>query len=315
MDVLSDIFETLSLRGSFYFRTEFSAPWAVAVPAFARAARFHLVIEGRCHIRLASGADIVLNTGDLLMIPYGQAHVLADAPGRDAPPLETVLEQAGYNGEGVLVCGGGAPSATTRMVCGHFNFIEKADHPLIQAFPEYFVITPVTRAKNPWLDEMLRLIVRRVFSEGPGAIATILRLSEIIFIETIRASGEQSPALRQILSAFQDPQIGKAIQTIHRRSEQHWTVASLALEVGMSRTQFAERFKEMIGDGPLGYLTNWRLQRAQALLTQSRLSVREVARRSGYASAAAFTRAFRQKFGEPPTAQREARVATRAGSE
>ncbi|WP_181171305.1 helix-turn-helix domain-containing protein [Mesorhizobium sp. B2-5-9] len=189
------------------------------------------------------------------------------------------------------------------------------DHPLIQAFPEYFLITPVTRAKNPWLDEMLRLIVRRVFSEGPGAIATILRLSEIIFIETIRASGERSPALRQILSAFEDPQIGKAIQTIHRRSEQNWTVASLALEVGMSRTQFAERFKEMIGDGPLGYLTNWRLQRAQGSVNPVPTQLREVARRSGYASAAAFTRAFRQKFGEPPTAQREARVATRAGSE
>lgn len=304
MDVLDDILATLDLKGALYFRTDFSAPWAVTVPDLSQAARFHLVVQGHCRVEFESGTALDLGAGDLVLIPRGRTHVLADSEGRNAPALETVLDQTGYQGEGVLVVGEGDPNATTQMVCGHFTFRRGADHPILSALPEYILATPALRAKEPWLDEMLRLVVRRAFSEEIGSIASVTRLSEIVFIELLRVGITQSPELKSVLEAFQDRQIGRALQFIHAQPSVHWTVESLASEVGMSRTRSAERFSQMMGKGPMAYLSDWRLQKALSLLDDTRRSVQTVATESGYHSPAAFTRAFSGKFGLAPTEYR-----------
>ncbi len=303
-DVLSDIFETIRLRATLYFRTDYSPPWAVTVPAYAKAARFHLVIQGRCHVALASGRTADIGPGGLILIPRGQEHTLADSPGRTPAPLERVIEESGYDGSGAFVVGRGDSSASTQMVCGHFGFTEGADHPLLRALPELIVMTPADRARHALLDETLRLVARRVFSEGLGAAAAISRLSEVFFIEAVRASIEQCPELARVIEAMTDAQIGRALELMHKDAGKPWTVESLALEVGMSRSRFAERFSALMGDGPMSYLADWRLQRALVLLGQPRVSVQEVAARVGYLSAAAFTRAFSQKFGAPPSDHR-----------
>jgi AraC family transcriptional regulator, activator of mtrCDE len=302
MDVLDDVLDTLNLKGAFYFRTDFSSPWAVTVPDLRQAARFHLVVQGRCHVGFPSGASADIGPGDLVLIPRGQSHILADVAGREAPPLETVL--AGYDGRGVLVVGTGDSSATTQMVCGHFTFRAGADHPILRALPEYLVTTNAMRARRPWLDDILRLVVRQVFSDTIGSTATVTRLSEIVFIELLRVGIGQSAGLRSVLEAFQDQQIGGALQLIHAEPERSWTVESLAASVGMSRSRFAERFSDLMGAGPMSYLTDWRLQKALSLLDDARCSVQQVASRTGYQSPAAFTRAFTGKFGLAPTEYR-----------
>lgn len=304
MDVLNDILDTLNLKGALYFRTDFSAPWAVAVPALGQAARFHLVVQGRCHVGFATGATVDLMPGDMVLIPRGGAHILADSAGRPAPPLETVLELSGYQGEGVFVLGKGDPEASTQMICGHFTFRGGADHPLLRALPDHIVVTNATRAREPWLDEALRLVSRRMFSEEIGSPAAVTRLSEIVFIELLRVGIGQSPELGAILAALADPQIGRILRLLHTAPQEPWTVASMAQAIGMSRSRFAERFRELLGTGPMSYLSDWRLQKALALLDDSRCSVQQVARRTGYRSAAAFTRAFAEKFGVPPTEYR-----------
>lgn len=300
MDVLNDIFDTLNLRGALYFRTDFSPPWAVEVPDLSQAARFHQVIQGSCHVSFASGESLDLMPGDLVLIPRGRAHVLADRAGRPAPPLENLLEQVGYDGEGVLVVGEGNPQASTQLICGHFTFRSGADHPILRALPEYLLTTAAVRAQEPWLDEMLRLVARRVFSDEIGAPASVRRLSEIVFIELLRAGIAQSPALKAVIEAFRDHQIGRALELIHARPGDAWTVESLAAQVGMSRSRFAERFSDLMDQGPMAYLADWRLQKALALLDQSRHSVQHIARQTGYRSPAAFTRAFSGKFGLAP---------------
>ena len=304
-DVLSDIFETIRLRATLYFRTDYSPPWAITVPAYRETARFHLVVQGRCHIGLASGRSVDIGPGDLIVILRGQEHVLSDVAGRTPAPLERVLRDSGYDGSGVFVVGARNPSASTQMVCGHFGFAEGADHPLLRALPEVIVMTPADRARAPLLDETLRLVVRRVFSEGLGAAAAIARLSEVFFIETVRASVAQCPELRRVIGAMTDPQVGKALELMHKDARHPWTVESLAHGVGMSRSRFADRFAELMNDSPMSYLADWRLQRALALLGRSGFSVQEVANKVGYRSAAAFTRAFAQKFGAPPSAFRQ----------
>lgn len=305
MDILNDILDTLALKGALYFRTDFSPPWSVTVPELGQAARFHLVVQGQLHVRFQSGDQAILNTGDMVLIPHGAQHVLSDSPVEEAPPLETVLADVGYDGSGVLTVGEGNPSAATQLLCGHFNFRDQADHVLLRALPDYMVTNASARATNPWLDDIIRLATRRIFSDSLGTDASVVRLSEMMFIELLRQGVEQGALYNARLEAFTDTHIGKALEHIHRAPDKAWTVEALASEVGMSRSSFAERFKTVLGMGPMTYLTDWRLQKAIALLDDSQFSVQQIANQTGYRSPAAFTRAFADKFGQTPTLYRQ----------
>jgi AraC-like DNA-binding protein len=309
MGVLSDILDVLQLRGTLYFRTAFSPPWSVAVPAQGRAARFHLVAQGRCHVCIGEACDIVLNPGDLVLIPNGAAHVLCDPPHTSPAPLDDVLWQSGYSGEGVLVYGGEpAPDADTKLICGHFSFAERADHPLLRALPSHLLVTAEHRARAPWLDELMRLITRQMFAGPPGVTASVMRLSEALFIEVIRTCTDQDEALRKVIEAMGEPRIGRALSLMHRGIERDWTLDGIAREVGMSRSRFADQFHALMGCAPMSYLSDLRLQKAMNLLAGTGDPVQTVATRVGYQSPAAFSRAFSQRYGRSPSDIRRAIV-------
>lgn len=300
MNILDDILSTLNLKGTLYFRTDLSPPWAVTVPNLEQAARFHLCVQGTCLVGFGNGEYAELKPGDLILIPRGRSHTLSCTPVDEAPPLETVLSDAGYDGRGVLVVGKGDRNASTQLICGHFTLRDGADHPLLRALPDYLLTCSATRAREVWLDEVLRLLTRRMFSEGDIAEATITRLSEVCFIELLRLGVGSTPEMASILTALTDRQIGKALQLMHREADKPWTVGSLASEVGMSRSSFADRFRELMGMGPMSYLSEWRLQKALSLLEDTGCSVQQAAAGTGYQSPAAFTRAFTTRFGYSP---------------
>lgn len=304
MDVLNDILDTLDLKGALYFRTDFSPPWAVTVPDLEEAARFHLVVHGRCNVRIGEAVPIDLYPGDLILIPRGRSHILADTPEREPQRLENMIADTGFTGTGAFAVGQGDATASTKMICGHFTFRRGADHPMLRALPDHLRITSADRAGNPWLDETLRLVARRVFSDEIGAPAAVTRLSEIVFIELLRVGIDQCKELRAIVGALQDSQIGRALEIVHAEPGKPWSVESLGAAVGMSRSRFAERFSELVGMGPMAYLSDWRLQKALSLLSASRISVQEIAVAAGYRSPAAFSRAFSGKFGVAPTEYR-----------
>jgi len=304
-DLLSDVFETIRLKGTLYFRTDCSPPWAITVPAYEQAARFHFVIQGCCHVSLASGSNVVLEPGDVVLIPRGREHVLADRLGRVPAPLERVIQESGYDGKGAFVIGKSDPQATTQMVCGHLGFSQGADHPLLGALPDVILITQPDRDRYPLLDESLRLVARRALSDEVGAAASIARLSEVFFIEAVRASVERHPPLANVMTAMTDLHIGRALELVHKTPGDPWTVETLAKASGMSRSRFAEQFAELVGVAPMAYVTEWRLQKALARLSSSKASVKEVSAQAGYQSAAAFARAFSQRFGIPPTDTRD----------
>jgi len=300
VDILSDIFDTIRLRGTLYFRTDYAPPWAVTVPAYEQAARFHLIVEGRCHVALDEGPEADLGPGDLVVITRGREHVLSDTAGRAPAPLEEVMKRSGYNGTGVFAVGSAQAGTSTQMVCGHLNFTRGADHPLLRALPPLIVLRPTDRARHQLLDETLRLVARRAFTDSLGAAASISRLSEVFFIEAVRACIGEHEELSQIIGAMTDTFVGKALACIHEDPAQPWTVESLAQTAGMSRSRFAERFTELVGVSPMAYVTEWRLQKALARLTDSDANVKVVAAEVGYQSAAAFTRAFANRFGVTP---------------
>ena len=304
MDILDDILKTLDMRGALYFRTDFNGDWGTTVPDFEQAARFHLVVQGICHVTFPSGDHIQLSAGDLVLIPNGTTHVLSNSGLVDAPPLEKTLEDVGYDGSGVLTVGTGNPSAATQMICGHFTFRKGAEHPMLSNLPEYIHVTGADRANEPWLDDALRLVGQRMFSGDAGSTATVTRLSEIVFIELIKSKLVQSDDNQALLSALKDPNISQALNAIHQQTGEQWTVDSLAQHIGMSRSRFSDRFSQLMGVGPMRYLANWRLQKALVMLDEERSSVQQIALLSGYQSTAAFTRAFANKFGSPPTAYR-----------
>ena len=304
MDLLDDIFNTLNLKGALYFRTDFSAPWGVTVPELGGAARFHLVIQGRCHIRVNQQHSLELTAGDLILIPRGMSHVLAHSGKARTPPLEKVLADNDYTGDGILTVGAGDPRASTQMVCGHFTFRDQAKHPILDTLPDYLLMSNSCRAKHTLLDEVLRLIARRIFDDQLGSAASVTRLSEIVFIELLRSGLGDATNPQPFLTALDDPKIGKSLQLIHTEPESAWTVETLASQVAMSRSRFAHRFNQLVGLGPMAYLSDWRLQKALSLLDDSRLSVQQVASQTGYRSASAFTRAFSGKFGVAPTEYR-----------
>lgn len=300
MDVLTDIFDTLDLKGVLYFRTDFSPPWSVEVPDLVDAARFHLVVQGNCHVTLPSGDVVSLGPGDLILIPRGQSHILSHEITHQAPSLETVLADLGYDGNGVLIAGNGSEQASTKMVCGHLTFRRGADHPILHTLPDYIYTTAGDRAREPLLDEMLRLISRRIFVEDLGSAASLTRMSEIVFIELVRAGIGRDQKLSTMVSAFRDKYIGQALELIHKRTSEPWTVETIAREIGMSRSRFSDRFSNLLEVSPMAYLSEWRLQKALTLLEDWRCSIQQVSNQVGYQSPAAFTRAFSKRFGESP---------------
>ena len=306
MDILTDIFNTLDLKGALYFRTDFSSPWSVEVPDLEDAARFHLVVQGQCHVSLPTGESVTLGAGDMILIPRGQSHVLADHETKSAPSLETVLDDLKYDGNGVLIAGQGDDAASTKMVCGHFTFRRGAEHPVLNLLPNCIRTTAGDRAREPLLDEILRLISRRIFIEDLGSEASITRMSEIVFIELVRAGIGSDERLSSMINSFRDKYIGHALELIHSRTPEPWTVESLGREVGMSRSRFSDRFTELMGISPMAYLAEWRLQKSLTLLDDLRTSVQQVSNTIGYQSPAAFTRAFSKRFGESPSQYQKA---------
>ncbi|MEM7669739.1 MAG: AraC family transcriptional regulator, partial [Pseudomonadota bacterium] len=249
---------------------------------------------------VADEGAMTLGPGDMILVPRGRPHVIADKSGRPAEALETVLQRAGYDGRGVLRLPGNDSEAATRLVCGHFSFRRYADHPVLSALPSHLVVTPEMRRASAWLDDLLRMICQRVTEGELGAAASVRRLSEIVFIEVIRGSVATGGPLGRVLAGFGDPQIGRALELIHAEPQRSWSVESLATEVAMSRSAFADRFRDLVGMSPIRYLSEWRLQKALADLSELGPTIQQVAGQAGYQSAAAFSRAFSARFGVSP---------------
>lgn len=306
MDLLSDVLSQLRFRGTLYFRTSFTSPWGVRVPAYDQVARFHLVHRGNCLIRI-EGVDqlIPLSQGDLIVVTKGARHTLFCDPVREdeALPLEDVVERSGFSGSGALVYGGEpGTNNETQLVCGHFAFDSDARHPLIDALPPYVHLTSYADRSDGWLEHTIRMIGSEAGRDLPGGDIIALKLAEIIFAQALRAylSTADAPGL----AGFADPRLTRALTSLHAEPSRDWTLDELASAAGMSRTAFAEKFAESMSVTPMAYLTRWRMLLARARLRDTPEPVPAIAEEVGYRSEAAFGRAFKKIFGVPPARYR-----------
>jgi AraC family transcriptional regulator, activator of mtrCDE len=306
MDTLSAMLEAVRIRGSVYFWASFAPPWGVRVPEFEHVVRYHVVLRGHCWVRVdGSDEPICLQAGDLVAVPHGRPHTLSDKPKGPYTTLDRLLQQNPLTGDGALLVGDQDAGLQTRLVCGHFaHEADDDEHPLFRWLPPFIVVRGVASSETRWLDDMLRFISREVAASGPGTTAIVARLSEILFVQTLRSHVAAQPDQAVGWAGFLDPNLGRALARIHEDPGRRWSLPALAKLAGLSRTAFSVRFLRMMGMTPFDYLTRWRMTCAKQQLRTSTRSVADTALELGYQSEAAFHRAFTRHYGVGPGAFR-----------
>lgn len=303
LDLLSDILTNLSMRGTLYFRTSFTSPWGVAVPAYENVARFHYAHRGGCLVAVSGGDDhVTLAQGDLIIIPHGASHELfcEYKPDQTIMRLDTVLEESGYDGSGVLVYGGDEPNSETQLICGHFSFEKHARHVLIERLPPYIHLKNYGESAGRWMEATLRLIGDEAGGQRMGGDLIALKMSEAILAQAIRSYFESSDALSQGLGAFADVHLQRVLDAFHKAPAKPWSVETLAQAAGMSRTSFAVLFQKKMVMTPMQYVTSWRMEIAKRLLSNPVTTLTDAAEGAGYASDSAFSRVFKKETGLTP---------------
>ena len=300
---MGEALHLLRMSGTFYCRCEFTAPWALTLPPFHDSLMFHVVTSGRCRLEVEEEAPCALQAGDLALVPHGTGHQLLGEFGVPAPGLfDLPRELLGQRYE-VRRHGGGGEETT--LICGVVRFDHPAARHLIEALP---AMIHVERGGSPhleWIQSTVRLIAAEAREPRPGGETVITRLADVLVIQAIRAWIERDPAARTgWLGALRDRQVGRALTLVHRDPARAWTVGELAGEVAMSRSAFAARFNDLVGEPPMHYVTRWRMQVAVTSLREGAVSVGELAVRLGYGSEAAFSRAFKRFVGSSPGALR-----------
>jgi len=311
MDVLSEVLKAVKLDGAVFFNGEFSTPWCAREPDACTMATylsvqskhviiFHLVTEGNAYISLERDARRVpLVSGDIVVLPHGQAHVMGNGP--PVTPMETAAQLSRIVSEGLRLYRFGRGGEVTKLICGYMTCDPQLSRMLLAGLPEIIKINIRDEASGRWLEDTLRYSVDHAEASGPGGAAVVAKLSEALFVETLRRFiSALPPAQTGWLAGVREPDIGRALAILHREPAQPWTIASLANEVGLSRSVLAERFRHYLSETPIGYLTRWRMHLAAQLLTSTSKSVAEVAGDVGYESEPSFNRAFKRAFGIPP---------------
>lgn len=266
---------------------------------------FHVVTEGKCWVETPDGEAQLLRAGDLALLPHGQGHRLVSDPG--APVVDLfALPRVEVSDRCERLCHGGGGAAAS-LICAVVRFDHPAARRLLALLPRAIRVEEWRSPQYEWLQSTLQLMAAESRELRPGGETVVTRLADILIIQTIRAWIEKDPAAQSgWLGALRDPQIGRALAVIHREPARAWTVALLASEAAMSRSAFAARFTELVGEPAMQYVTRWRMHVAVDRLQDDNAPLADLADRLGYRSQAAFSRAFKRIVGLSPGAVRHA---------
>jgi AraC-like DNA-binding protein len=328
-DTLSDVLRTVRLRGAVFYYIEGVSPWVAETPAAAEIIpaimpgaehmmEFHGLVEGSCWAAVVGQQPVRLEAGDVILFPQGDPHVVSSAPGMRVPQVERDLffsprpPQLPYalNVQGSKIGaatarldGGGTEGAT--IVCGFLGLDARPFNPILAALPRVLHVTGRVLGRDSWVATFLRSAAVESNQRRPGGEAVLERMTEMLFIEVLRRHVDSLPAEETgWLAGMRDPSIGRALALLHEKPATAWTVERLADEAALSRSTLHERFVHYIGQPPMQYLTQWRMQVASRMLRDTGAKVLEVALGVGYESEAAFSRAFKRVVGTSPGAWR-----------
>jgi AraC-like DNA-binding protein len=325
-DALSDVLRAVRLTGAVFVTVDVSPPWSAPVPSAGTLVpiimpsaqhliSYHLVTSGSCFAIPDNGKPVRLETGDVIVFPAGGSHVMCSDP--KTPPgaafdIQRVRpsEQWPYR-----IVGEASGSERLGLVCGFLGCDARPFNPLLAALPATMVVSDRDGAHDGWLGQFMRLAVAEATDKRAGGESMLGRLSELMFVEAVRRHIDTLPAEQTgWLAGLRDRSVGRALTLLHSQPAHLWTLDELAREVGLSRSSLADRFLHLVGHPPMQYLAQWRMQVAAGLLAGGGAGLAEIAAEVGYASEAAFSRAFKKIVGEPPAAWRRRRSGARSVS-
>lgn len=300
----NDALEDLRINGSVLLHERYAPPWAIDIPdecalrtALAvdpgvRVVPFHLVREGAFDLRYADHAPERIDTHEVAICPSGRPHRMAFGDGATAVPLAEIL--ANRNPLPIATTSG-----ATELICGVFQLRSTPLNPLLSALPRVLKVKTAGSDVSPLLDHAVAMLGVEV-AKGPASFITS-RLLEVFFAEAIRAYGHKDgAACSGWFKALHDPKIGHALSHLHEKPGAPWTVAALASTIAMSPSRFAARFREVTGQSPMSYVSNWRMTVACQRLRETDEHLAEIAAAVGYQDTAAFSRAFKALVGKSP---------------
>lgn len=325
MDVLSEVLRAVRLEGALFFNAEFTAPWCISEPRSSAIAQalsqegrhlilFHYLVEGRAYAQLLEGEREELAKGDIVIFPHGDPHLLGSGSSRPVDALQKFAKNLTQGLKLARYGGGGEP---TRIVCGFLLCQPRLSEVFLAGLPRMLKVHVANEPSGQWLEHSIRFSAEDVGQSSAGGGLVLARLSEVLFVETLRCYIQALPQENTgWLAGARDPSVGQALGLLHREPSHPWTISSLARRVGLSRTRLAERFRHFLGEPPMSYLTRWRLKLGAEILQSTQKSIVEVAMEVGYSSEAAFNRAFKREFECPPAQfRRKCKAALLASSQ
>jgi AraC-like DNA-binding protein len=309
VDVFSDVLRVIRLSGGVFLEADFTAPWCISgkvsaddCKPFLQAPRHviasHFVAQGSMRLQPEGGEAVDVAAGEIVLLPYNSAHTFGSELNPTPVPAGEIIRPPEDGGLARIVHGGGG--AATQLLCG-FLGCDTPFSPLLSALPAVLKVDVRSSPAGAWMESSFRFAASEIAAGRLGSTTVIAKLSELLFVEAVRQYVAGLPAQRRgWLAGLRDPHVGRALAVIHARPTETWTAESLATEVAMSRSVFAERFSSLVGQPPMQYLAMWRMHMAEQYLREGRGSLAQIGAAIGYDSEAAFSRAFKRQFGVSP---------------
>jgi AraC-like DNA-binding protein len=323
MDALSELLSAVKLSGAMFYVAECSKPWRLRSPPSNKLGKyvaanashvieFHLVTHGSGYVRVGDETT-PFAAGDLLMVPHGDAHEMGNGSGAALVDGEKGLPALLQGGMKSARLGGGGEE--TRFVCGYLACEAGLIRPVLVGLPRVVRVHIRNDRAGEWLENSISHAVERASGAAPGSDVILARLAEVLFADALQRYVNQLPPGRTgWLAGAGDATVGQSLAALHRKPAHPWTLDELAAEAAVSRSVLTERFARYLGQSPMAYLADWRIELGAEALRASSRSVLQIATEVGYESEAAFNRAFKRKFAKPPAQYRRAfREERRAG--
>jgi len=304
VDAFGEVMRLLRIQGQLYGRLEFTAPWGLDFPGEKGICL--MVLRGSCFLRADEQGLIPLAAGDFIFLPAPHTYSLQSNTDISVRSVLTVTSDAEFRRSRLITHGGdGLP---TSLIAGCFRFAPPESAWLVKYLPPIVRVSASDAPSSPWFQSSLQFLATELAQELPGSSVVIDRLSEILFVQAMR-TWIQAPYLDanpSWLRGLTHPQIGEALQRMYTEPERAWTIPELARCVSMSRSAFASRFRELVGETPLDHLTQWRMVRAASMLRENRsLTLAAIAYAVGYEAESAFGKVFRRVMGVSPGQYRQ----------
>lgn len=294
-NVVGDILDTLRFRGSIFFRSQLAAPWGMSLEGEGNP-RFHIALNGSFYVGTNNSEEDATNVNqmDIIMLPQGDKHWIADQINRELIPSIQAGEACELGNplfqQGII---------TNKLICGQVHYDKDILHPIIDSLPAVLHF-PCIKSNDPiWMTVML--IDTEMDKTQMNRTSIIDRLTEVLFLQLLNRYVTEDKEISGFFSALRNHRIHQVLGLIHKKPEVQWTIESLGEKVGMSRATLARQFKSAVGVPPMSYISDWRMMKAHHLLKYSSNSMEHIAEIVGFSTARTLNKAFLRHYSYTPS--------------